>query len=146
MMYRLKDDIGTTLVKKYNSVVDKYIIETKITNDKNSIDALALIDTGANCSCISSKLVNKLNLQPIDIVTISTPSSQAQVNVYVVDIGIDGNCKVLDVRVCDSNIGSQGLDLLIGTDILCMGDMIINNFNNVTELLFRIPSKGKVSF
>lgn len=143
-MYKIKENKGTSFNKNYGYIADKYIIDTKINNNKDVLNAKTLIDTGANCSCISRDIVNKLHLVPIDVVTISTPSNQTIVNVYVLNIEINNEAIIEDVRVCDSNIGNQGLDLLLGTDIIQMGDLMIKNFNNETVLSFRLPTSNSL--
>ena len=90
-------------------------------------------------------MVKLLNLVPIDVVTISTPSSITQVNVYAVNIKIN-EALIENVRVCDSNIGSQGLDLLLGTDIIGMGDLMVSNYNNKTIMSLRFPTKSDLRF
>ena len=144
-MYKIKDNKNTIIEIDYGKIVDKYLIKLDILSNKSINEVNTLIDTGANCSCISKDLVNLLKLSPIDIVTISTPSSITQVNVYVINIKIHGII-IEDVRVCDSNIGSQGLDLLLGTDIINMGDLMVSNYNNKTILSLRFPTKSYLKF
>lgn len=40
----------------------------------------------------------------------------------------------------------DGLDLLIGMDVISQGDMSITNFNGNTVMSFRVPSKVEVDF
>jgi hypothetical protein len=54
--------------------------------------------------------------------------------------------KERDVPVCDTDIGKQGLDMLIGMDIITFGDFSVSNFNNKTVFTFRIHSKEKLDF
>ena len=144
-MYKIKNSKETSVEINYGTLVDKYLIDIDIMASKVSKQVKALIDTGANCSCISRDLVKALNMVPMDIVTISTPSSITQVNVYVINIRIN-DVTIEDVRVCDSNIGSQGLDLLLGTDIIGMGDLMVSNYNNMTIMSLRLPTKADLRF
>ena len=48
----------------------------------------ALIDTGATNSCITKKVAGRLNLKPLKIQSVSTPSGMTERNVYEVSIHI----------------------------------------------------------
>ena len=139
-MYKIIDNKHTKLVIDYEHIADKYIIVTELIYNNNKINAKSLVDTGANCSCISKRIANYLNLMPIDVVTINTPSGSAIVNVYAIDIVINNEVQIMDVRVCDSDIGNQGIDLLLGTDIISLGNLNITN-NDKTIFSFEIPAK-----
>jgi hypothetical protein len=46
----------------------------------------------------------------------------------------------------DSEIGNQGIDVLIGMDIISLGDFAISNFDGKTQFSFRIPSQRHVEY
>ena len=125
------------VVETYKQVVDK-IITNVIINHKEQ--AKALWDTGANCCCISYGLVKRLNLKPIGAMPIATPSGTAIYNKYMIDIKLPNNIELKDVTVCESEIGAQKLDLIIGMNIINKGDFAISNFNGMTKFSFRIPT------
>lgn len=129
------------VIKKYKQIVDK-IITNVITNKKEQ--AKALWDTGANCCCISYDLVKRLNLKPIGAMPIATPSGTAIYNKYMIDIGLPNNIELKDVTVCESEIGAQKLDLIIGMNIINKGDFAISNYNNETKFSFRIPTSADI--
>ena len=45
-----------------------------------------------------------------------------------------------DVAVVDTEIGDQGIDLLIGMDIISMGDFAVSNHAGKLVFTFRVPS------
>ncbi len=45
-----------------------------------------------------------------------------------------------------SEIGNQGIDLLIGMDIIGLGDFAVTNLNGVTQFTFRLPSVESIDF
>ena len=51
-----------------------------------------------------------------------------------------------NVIVCGTEIGSQGLDLLVGMDVIQLGDFAVSNLNNETSFTFRIPSEEKADY
>ena len=130
------------VVEKYKQVVDK-IITNVIINHKEQ--AKALWDTGANCCCISYDLVKKLNLKPIGAMPIATPSGTAIYNKYMIDIELPNDIEIKDVTVCESEIGAQKLDLIIGMNIISKGDFAISNYNNKTKFSFRIPTSAEIT-
>lgn len=101
---------------------------------------MALWDTGATCTSISNDVVEKLGLIPIGSQTINTPSGSKTVGTYMIDIILS------KVIVCDSDIGNQNLGLLIGMNIISLGDFAVNNFNNKTSFSFCIPSIKRIDF
>ena len=128
--------------ENFNKVVDK-IITNVVVNDKST--GKALWDTGANCCCISYDLVNKLNLKPIGAMPIATPSGTAVYNKYMIDIELPNNIVLKDVTVCESEIGAQKLDLIIGMNIINKGDFAISNYNGKTKFSFRIPTSADIN-
>jgi len=108
---------------------------------KKVYSATALWDTGATRTCISNKVVKDLELMPTGKMDIHTPAGIKSVNTYLLDIILPNNVPVKDCVVCDSDIGNQGLDMLIGMDIISLGDFAVSNYNKCTVFSFRIPSK-----
>lgn len=128
-------------IKKYNNIEDRIIIDTKIKFGKLEFKSKnTLIDTGANISCISKKLVKELKLVPIGIAKVSTPSGIAILNKYIIDISFKGKMEFINIFVLESEIGNQGIDLLLGMDILKNTDIAISNFDNHTQFSMRFPS------
>ena len=130
------------VTETYKRIVDK-IITNVIVN--SSEQAKALWDTGANCCCISFDLLDKLKLKPIGAMPIATPSGTAIYNKYMVDIELSKGIVIKDITVCESEIGSQNLDLLIGMNIINKGDFAISNFNGETKFSFRIPTFADIN-
>ena len=92
-----------------------------------------LIDTGASCTCVDPALVLPLGLVPTGSVPIMTPSTAGTphtCNQYDVAIFIpNGNAGgfFLDaLPVIETHLASQGIDGLIGRDILDRCTLIYN--------------------
>ncbi len=126
--------------KSTSGLLNRLINQVTIAYGKNSISAKALWDTGATSTCISVEMATRLALVPTGIRNIMTPSGSSTVNTYLVDIILPNNVCVKDVEVCDSAIGSQGIGVLIGMDIITKGDFSVSNHNGQTVFSFRIPS------
>lgn len=103
--------------------------------------ALALWDTGASVTCISKCVVEKLGLIPTGKQRMYTPSGGGTANTYLLNIKLPNNILIPAIKVCDSEIDKQGLDVLIGMDIISKGDFAVSNYNGKTVFSFRTPSK-----
>lgn len=104
-------------------------------------------DTGATNTCISENVVEKLGLIPSGQRPIQTPSGRKIVNEYRLDIKLQNeDVHLQNVFVLDSEIGEQGIDVLIGMDIINLGDFSVSNFDGKTTFTFRIPSTATTDY
>lgn len=104
-------------------------------------------DTGATNTCISERVVRELNLIPTGKAHIQTPSGSAVRNEYKVDIKLQNeNVYIKNVYVIDSEIEKQGIDILIGMNIINLGDFSVSNYNGYTSFTFRTPSVAKTDY
>lgn len=142
------NDVLSVFTEQYTErkrkIINSVITINSITN--LTMPAVALWDTGATGTCISKELVQKLKLQPIGMQQIQTPSGTAIVNQYKMHIVLNNEIIVKDVSVIDSEIGNQNIDVLIGMDIITLGDFGISNYENKTQFSFRIPSQEHVDY
>ena len=120
--------------------------EVIIKTDNNGVVARALWDTGATGTCISKDVVEKLQLIPTGKKNIKTPSGSSIVNTFLVSIILPNNVIVPNIEVCDSEIGDQNVDVLVGMNIITMGDLAISNYNNQTVFTFRVPSRKRTDY
>ena len=97
-------------------------------------------------SCISTNVVKALSLIPTGQKDIRTPSGKDTVNTYLVNITLPNDVVIPNIEVCDSKIGNQGLDLLVGMDIITRGDLSVTNFNGQTVFSFCIPSTKRIDY
>ena len=130
----------------YHGKSNKLRTQITISNGERSITGTALWDTGATTTCISESVAQQLSLVPTGMMNIQTPSSTKSVNTYLVNVGLPNHLNVNDVQVCDTDIGKQGLEMLIGMDIITLGDFSVSNYNDKTVFTFRVPSKEKNDF
>lgn len=94
---------------------------------QDEVEGLALIDTGATNTVIDNKLASVLGLPTIDRVKISTPSNTEHIaDVYSgVTTYIKGTGAQINIpRVIGGVLQNQGIQMLIGRDILSMGILI----------------------
>lgn len=112
----------------------------------NSNEVDALWDTGATTTCISQELAKRLNMVPTGKSSILTPSGGTIVNTYLIDIALPNGVTVKDVVVCDSNIGAQKIDLLIGMNIINCGEFCVSSYGGKTTFSFIVPPISEANF
>lgn len=132
----------------YNGLSNKLMSEAiLIYNNKEYKTKSAQWDTGATSTCISKKVVNELGLIPVGKANIQTPSGKAVVNEYRIDIKLQNeNVHLTNVYVMDSEIEAQGIDILIGMNIITLGDLSVSNFKGKTVFTFRVPSVSMTDY
>lgn len=98
----------------------------------NPVTGTFLIDTGASTTCVDPSLIKALGIQPTGSVPIQTPSTQGAAhycNTYDVLLYIPGGASGLyraAMPIFETHLKSQGIDGLIGRDILDSCAMFYN--------------------
>lgn len=128
--------------KEFTPLKNRLVNRVTITYEGKSVEVDALWDTGATCSCISHDVVKNLGLISVGKRDILTPSGKEVYDTFNVNITLPNHFICEDVVVNDSEIGQQGLGMLVGMDIITRGDFCVSNFNNKTVFTFRVPSQG----
>jgi predicted aspartyl protease len=105
---------------------------------RKGIKVKALWDTGASGTVITPKVSKELDLVPIDRIRVAGVNNISMADVVEVSIGLPNKVMVEDVNVmiCDLK---QDIDLLIGMDIILLGDFSISNWEGETLFSFVIP-------
>jgi len=135
-----------SFTSEYNRISIQLINECAVSNGDRSVVVNALWDTGASFTCISKNVVQKLDLTSIGKRTIVTPSSSTTVNRYLVNIKLPNNVEIVNLEVCDSEIGKGGFDVLVGMDIITRGDFAVSNYSGKTVFTFRTPSLRRTDY
>lgn len=105
---------------------------------------MGIWDTGATGSVITKNVADALGLLPINKKIVHTANGPAEQNVYLVNIGLPNRLMVTDMFVTEAPL--HGCDVLIGMDIISLGDFSITNFNDQTCMSFRVPSKHEIDY
>jgi hypothetical protein len=85
-------------------------------------------------------------LKPISYAQSKTPSGVLTAPIYLMDIILNNEVIFTDWNVMGSKIGAQGIDILIGMDIISKGDFAISNYDGKTQFSFRLPSQQDVDY
>ncbi len=131
---------------RFNGRSNKLFNDVYIKTDGKDMKAIALWDTGATHTCISDRVASELNLTPIGQSKIHTAGGESIVDTYCIDLKLPNDVLIKDTMVTGSDIAKQGLDVLIGMDIIGIGDFTVSSFNGITQFSFRIPSLCDADF
>ena len=108
---------------------------------------IGIWDTGATGSVITSRVVEKLGLKAIRVTEVHHAGGTSVSNVYLVNIALPNNVMVQGVRVTEGILPeSDDAEVLIGMDIIGMGDFAITNAGGRTTLSFRMPPSKEIDF
>ena len=114
---------------------------------------VAIWDTGATHSAITKKVVDDLSLQPTGVRETRHAGGKSANNTYLVSIVLPNKVMVPHVRVTevqlipDDNVADDKQpQLLIGMDIIGLGDFAVTNADGKTTFSFRIPSVQEIDF
>ena len=138
--------IISVFTEKYKSIQRKLINSAVVESKKEHVPVKAQWDTGATGTCISKELANKLKLIPTGLVNVHTPSGIGTMNKYMINLVLNNEVRFVNLSVMDSEIGKQGIDVLIGMDIISNGDFAVSNYDGKTYFSFRLPSQEHVEY
>lgn len=115
-------------------------------SDSRIFRTKALWDTGATNCVVTKQTALNLNLKPISVTKVSHADGTSLANVYLVNIYLPNNLVIPSVRVteCADNAGNFGV--IIGMDVITMGDFSITNLDGKTIVSFRIPSINTIDY
>lgn len=109
-LFRLGPVVGVTVLLPKSA--------QQVRKENPQVQAVALIDTGADRTCISDRIVQVLKLMPTATVAISGVHGVGSSNQYCVDFNFTGSdILVTGLQVFDYT-GSGPFDMLIGRDVL----------------------------
>jgi len=132
--------------EKYPYRVENLITEVEVypfptTNPHVYAVIRAKWDTGANHTVISTDLKERLDLVPSASETISGLGGSQVIDVFRLEVRLPNGLFISSRRIGVCNIRSvYNIDILIGMDIIQLGDFHISNTNGKTMFSFVIPS------
>ena len=124
--------------------------DVRISNPKSGtrINTKGIWDTGATNSVITKSTAQALGLIPISMASVIGVHGSKVVPVYRVSITLNNENISLETEVteCEELSDIQSVGMLVGMNIIGMGDFSISNFNGETTMTFRVPSLEKIDY
>lgn len=84
-------------------------------------------------------------LKPIGIVQAQGPYGSKLAKVYPLRIRLPNDIGLKLKAIEADNLGPDG-DVLIGMDIITLGDFAVSTYEGRTAFTFRMPSQGRIDF
>ena len=129
-------------------VSEAYDVKINSGTTPNKISYDCIWDTGATGSVITKKVVDELGLQPsgkvtVEVVGPSETDCEYEADTYLVNLYLPPHV-VIVARVSEGHVG--GCDVLLGMDVIGLGDFAVTNHNKKTTWSFRLPSCYEIDF
>lgn len=135
--------------KNYDYVANAITTECEVyashTNQQPYCTKNAAWDTGSTNTVISMEIVRKLGLKQIGTAHVGGFGGGTTAPTFLVDLGLPTEDVVLEIEVIGDN-SMEDYNVLIGMDIIGLGDFAITNKENQTVFAFRIPSEEHIKF
>lgn len=109
------------------------------------VQTTALWDTGASRSAIAPGLVAACGLTAVGTQMVNHAGGQTRRPTHLVNIELPNRVGVAGLLVTEFD-APPDFQVLIGMDIINLGDLAISNVNNNTWVSFRMPSIESVDF
>lgn len=115
-------------------------------NDPRLIPAKAMWDTGATMSGISRPLAERMKLKRTREAYTTHAKGQEITNVYTIDLYLPNNIAIPQIEVLEVESFKGDFDIIIGMNIIALGDFSITNVAGKTTFSFRIPSVKTIDY
>ncbi|GAI99903.1 unnamed protein product, partial [marine sediment metagenome] len=122
------------------------IDEKNKTSHPKILTIRALWDTGATNCIIAPDIVKKLGLKPVTFTNVMHGGGiEENKPVYKINIYLPNSVYIPFINATEGIINGQ-FDLIIGMDIITLGDFAISNINNQSVVTFRVPSMRETDY
>jgi predicted aspartyl protease len=126
---------------EYPDLSLRLITEVEIHNVIQSLQKIkvrALWDTGAMLSAITPEVAQKLNTVPFNRIKVNGINNTSMADLVKITIKLPNLVEVKNSNVTVCNL-VKGVDILIGMDIIQLGDFAISNGKGKTLFTFTMP-------
>lgn len=130
-----------------NVLMNQVILSPKKELHPNSklVPCKAIWDTGATNCAISTGKARECNLTPTGKAITNTANGPRECLTYVVDLILPCEVVIPNVTVTECELDPK-IDMLIGMDIMNLGNFSVSNFNGKTKFSFKIPSDTEIDY
>ena len=124
--------------KKQNRIIIPVNLYSVPFNSSLSLSTDALWDTGASMSAITPEIQKQLQVTPIDKKEIAGIHNTQVVDVVLITLELPNSVIKKNIKVAVCNITSK-VGMILGMDIISMGDFALSNGNEQTLISFAFP-------
>ena len=107
----------------------------------------AIWDTGATNTGVTPRVASECDLVPIGQTRVVGVHGEDLSNVYLIDVHLPNGLTVREITASEMpGLTSRFDDVLIGMDIIGLGDFAVSNYRGKTTFSFRVPSLEEIDF
>lgn len=106
----------------------------------------ALWDTGASKSVLSTAFIEALGLTPVGTREVHHGDGKSVRSTFMVNLGLPNGVHVAGVLVTEFPASHNHFSVLVGMDVIALGDFSISNVGRKTTVSFRIPSCATIDY
>lgn len=110
------------------------------------VQTQAIWDTGATGTVITKKVAQALNLKPTGITRVQGVNGVSMKNTYIIMVRLPNNVTITHIEATECDELNGPFEVLIGMNIIAMGDFVVTNSEGKTVFSFRIPSVSRIDF
>jgi hypothetical protein len=144
------------LTIKANGKLNRIITDVSVceafdtTAPPNPIPTLApakgLWDTGATRSVISQDLAATLGLRPSGTAQVLHGGGSSTSPTYLVNFLLPHGVGIVGVQVTEFPAKDPAFNVILGMDVICIGDFAVTNVSGQTWMSFRTPSSEAIDY
>ena len=105
----------------------------------------ALWDTGATKSVIADSLAKELKLTPVGKTEVFHADGSSDRLCYLVNFGLPNKVDIVGALVSEQP-ESQGFRVIVGMDVIALGDFVVTNAGGQTWVSFSTPSSARTDY
>ena len=132
--------------KKYHNFNGRILTQEHILHNETAIPIQAAWDTGSTYTFISREFVQKYNLNVLNESSVSTPYGKVKSGEVDITIILNNEMGFPVRALIQDYIHEEGVDLLIGMNIVSKGDFAISTYDDITCFSSGCPSQGLIDF
>lgn len=108
----------------------------------------AIWDTGATNSVVTKQLAQDIGLIPTGKVQVTNTTTVELRNSYLLNVFLPSKVLIqyLKITECEDVLGSGDADMLIGMDVISMGDLAVTYENDNTVMSFIMPPINTIDY
>lgn len=95
---------------------------------------------------LRKRTAESLGLKPIRITKVIYGDQEADSNVYLVNLHLPNGINIRAVEVTECYSKNDNFGVIIGMQIICLGDFAITNVDNKTTFSYRFPSIETIDY
>ena len=106
----------------------------------------ALWDTGASKSVITEELSKSLGLIPVATREVHHGDGVSVRKQFIVNLFLPNQVGIVGILAAEFPASHEQFSVLVGMDVICLGDFSITNVNGRTWMSFRTPSCEAIDY